>query len=141
MSYYEKEFLQNLERVANDRIEQLYATPQDDELRPGLVQDVIDMTKVLNEAAQIDAKERDMERQRENEETRILEEADIEKKKIDPSWKRVGFEMAKAVVPLVISIVGYGVLQERLFDYESDPEGHFIHSSAGRQFSLPKFWK
>lgn len=141
MSYYESEFLQNLEKVTNDRIKQLRTMSQEDELRPGLVQDIIDMTKVLNEAAQIDAKERDMERQRENEETRILEEADIEKKKIDPSWKRVSFEMAKAVVPLVISIIGYGVLQGRLFDYESDPEGHFIHSSAGRQFSLPKFWK
>lgn len=141
MSYYEKAFLQNLEKVADDRIRQLGEMSQDDELRPGLVQDVIDMTKVLNEAAQIDAKERDMERQRENEETRILEEADIEKKKIDPSWKRVTFELSKAILPLVASMIGYGVLQARLFDYESDPEGHFIHSSAGRQFSLPKFWK
>lgn len=140
MSYYEKEFLQKLEKVTEAKIKQLGEMKQDDEMRGGLTQDVIDLTKVLNEAAQIDAKERDMERQRDNEETRILEEADIEKKKIDPSWKRMAFEMAKAVVPLAISVVSYGIFQGRMFNFEKDPEG-YIHSSVGRQLSLPRFWK
>lgn len=138
MSYYEKEFLQKLEKVTEAKIRQLGEMKQDDELRGGLTQDVIDLTKVLNEAAQIDAKERDMARQRDNEETRILEEADIEKKKIDPSWKRVAFEMAKAVVPLAISVVSYGVFQTKLMKYEE--EGRIV-STAGRQLSLPRFWK
>lgn len=138
MSYYDKEFLQKLEKVTEAKIQELAGMCQENELRPGLTQDVIDLTKVLNEAAQIDAKERDMERQRDNEETRILEEADIEKKKIDPSWKRVAFEMAKAVVPLAISVVSYGVFQTKLMKYEE--EGRIV-STAGRQLSLPRFWK
>lgn len=138
MSYYEKEFLQKLEKVTEAKIKQLGEMKQDDELRGGLTQDVIDLTKVLNEAAQIDAKERDMERQRNNEETRIIEEHKIELFKLDPSAKRVAFEMAKAVVPLIISVVSYGVFQTKLMKYEE--EGRIV-STAGRQLSLPRFWK
>ena len=61
-----------------------------------------------------------------------------ERKKQELTWGRVTLEMAKVVVPLIISFVGYNVFQKRLMKFE---ETGRITSTAGKELHLPKFMK
>ena len=61
-----------------------------------------------------------------------------ERKKQELTWGRVGLEMAKVVVPLVVSFAGYNVFQKRILKFE---ETGRLTSTAGRELHLPKFMK
>lgn len=65
-----------------------------------------------------------------------MNETERDKQKL--TWGRVGLEMAKVVVPLVISFAGYNVFQKRVLKFE---ETGRICSTAGRELHLPKFMK
>lgn len=71
----------------------------------------------------------------EEERNKVLAGIELEKQRI--TWKKVGVEMAKAVVPLVISLVGYNIFQKRTLFFE---EHGSICSFAGRELHLPKIF-
>lgn len=63
----------------------------------------------------------------------------LEQEKQKISWKRIGFEMAKIIVPLGLTILVRGKEREEIFDFE---EHGRITSTVGRQFRLQDlFWK
>lgn len=63
---------------------------------------------------------------------------ELEQKKSELSWQRVTFEMAKVIVPTVISIGAYEHFQRRILEFE---ETGRITSTAGRELHLPRFFK
>lgn len=63
---------------------------------------------------------------------------ELEQKKSELSWQRVTFEMAKIMVPTIISIGAYEHFQRRILEFE---ETGRITSTAGRELHLPRFFK
>lgn len=63
---------------------------------------------------------------------------ELEQKKSELSWQRVIFEMAKIMVPTIISIGAYEHFQRRILEFE---ENGRINSTAGRELHLPRFFK
>lgn len=80
----------------------------------------------------------DKEERRRIDEERNKATNETERKKQELTWGRVGLEMAKVVVPLVVSIAGYNVFQKRILKFE---ETGRISSTAGRELHLPRFFK
>ena len=72
----------------------------------------------------------------EEDRNKAINETERDKQKL--TWGRVGLEMAKVVVPLVVSFAGYNVFQKRVLKFE---ETGRISSTAGRELHLPKFMK
>lgn len=62
----------------------------------------------------------------------------IERGKQELTGGRVAFEIAKLVVPLVVSYLGYNVFQKRILLFEKTGR---VVSTAGRELHLPKFMK
>lgn len=80
----------------------------------------------------------DKQERRRIEEERNKAQNETERDKQKLTWGRVGLEMAKVVVPLVVSFAGYNVFQKRVLKFE---ETGRISSTAGRELHLPKFMK
>lgn len=72
----------------------------------------------------------------EEDRNKAMNETERDKQKL--TWGRVGLEMAKVVVPLVVSFAGYNVFQKRVLKFE---ETGRISSTPGRELHLPKFMK
>lgn len=62
----------------------------------------------------------------------------VERDKQKLTWSRIGFEMAKVVVPTLVSIFAYDVFQKRIMKFE---ETGRICTTAGRELHLPRFMK
>lgn len=80
----------------------------------------------------------DKQERRRIEEDRNKAQNETERDKQKLTWGRVGLEMAKVVVPLVVSFAGYNIFQKRVLKFE---ETGRISSTAGRELHLPKFMK
>lgn len=77
------------------------------------------------------------ERRRIDEEKNKMQ-AENEVAKMELTWKKMLFEMAKVLLPTGLSVVAYHVFQKRLLEFE---ETGRLTSSASRGLNLPKFWK
>lgn len=64
--------------------------------------------------------------------------AEIERDKQKITWERVGLEMSKVIIPLLIQVIAFSELQKRMFIFEKTDS---IHSFGGREMHLPRFWK
>lgn len=62
----------------------------------------------------------------------------LEQEKAKLSWQRTTFEMAKIIVPSIISIAAYDWFQRRIIDFE---ENGRLTTTASRELHLPKFMK
>lgn len=91
----------------------------------------------LNELHVKELEYQDKVARREMEERRNGQMAIIEMEKNDISWKRIGLELSKVVIPVLISGILYGVYQKRLLAFE---ENGRLTSHASRELHLPKFW-
>lgn len=80
----------------------------------------------------------DKQERRRIEEERNKAQNETERDKQKLTWDRVGLEMAKVIVPLLVSFAGYNVFQKRVLKFE---ETGRISSTAGRELHLPKFMK
>lgn len=80
-----------------------------------------------------DKKER---RRIDEERNKAMNETERDKQRL--TWSRVGLEMAKAIVPLVVSFIGYDVFQKRILKFE---ETGRLTSTASRELHLPRFLK
>ncbi len=80
----------------------------------------------------------DKQERRRIEEERNEAANETERNKQKLTWSRVAFEMAKVVVPVGISMIGYNIFQKRVLKFE---ETGRISSTAGRELHLPKFTK
>lgn len=74
-------------------------------------------------------------REIEKEKNKAMESVERDKQKL--TWGRVGLELAKGVLPLVVSFAGYNVFQKRVLKFE---ETGRITSTAGRELHLPKLF-
>lgn len=72
----------------------------------------------------------------EEERNEAMNETERDKQKL--TWGRVVLEMAKVVVPLVVSFGGYNVFQKRILKFE---ETGRLTSTASRELHLPKCFK
>lgn len=72
----------------------------------------------------------------EEERNKAMNETERDKQKL--TWDRIGLEMAKVVVPMVVSFAGYNVFQKRILKFE---ETGRLTSTASRELHLPKFLK
>ena len=62
----------------------------------------------------------------------------LEQEKSKLGWQRVTFEMAKIIVPSIISIAAYDYFQRRIIDFE---ENGRLTTTASRELHLPKFMR
>lgn len=63
---------------------------------------------------------------------------ELEKQKAGLGWQRVTFEMAKILIPSIVSIAAYDYFQRRIIDFE---ENGRLTTTASRELHLPKFMK
>lgn len=102
------------------------------------------LTKSLHLVELLATVDRDADEYHDKQERRRIEEErnkaqnETERDKQKLTWGRVGLEMAKVIVPLVVSFAGYNVFQKRILKFE---ETGRICSTAGRELRLPKFMK
>ena len=80
--------------------------------------------------------DKDERRRIEEERNKAMNETERDKQKL--TWGGVGLEMAKLVVPLLVSFAGYNVFQKRILKFE---ETGRLTSTASRELHLPKFMK
>lgn len=81
------------------------------------------------EADRLDKRER---REIEKEKNRIEDE----KQKL--STKKMIFEMAKVLLPTALSLIGFGVYQARMMEFEKTDN---FTTFTSREMHLPRFWK
>lgn len=62
----------------------------------------------------------------------------LEREKQKISWKRIGLEFGKVLLPLFLTIAHYNHAQKKIFDFE---EHGRITSTPGRQLGLPRIFK
>lgn len=98
----------------------------------------IHLVELLITADKDNAEYYDKQERRRIEEERNKAQNETERDKQKLTWGRVGLEMAKVVVPLVVSFAGYNVFQKRVMKFE---ETGRITSTAGRELHLPKIMK
>lgn len=103
-----------------------------------MVDDLQKLVDSLNKLNQADYDAYDKQERREIDRLKNQALYDLEKKKSELSWQRVTFEMAKIIVPTVISIGAYEHFQRRILEFE---ETGRINSTAGRELHLPRFFK
>ncbi len=102
---------------------------------------VDNLQKLVNSLNQINQTEYDgYDKQERREIDKLKNQAlyELERKKSEMSWQRVTFEMAKIIVPTIISIGAYEHFQKRILEFE---ETGRITSTAGRELHLPRFFK
>lgn len=85
---------------------------------------------------QNDAWDKQEKRRIEEERNKASNNVEIQKQSL--TWGRVGLELGKVVVPILVSFAGYNVFQKRILRFE---ETGRISSTAGRELHLPKFMK
>ena len=103
-----------------------------------MVQDLNGLVAALNQLNQSEYERLDKEGRRKLDDKKNQALYELELKKSELSWKRVTFEMAKIIVPTIISIGAYDYFQKRVLEFE---ENGRINSTAGRELHLPKFLK
>ena len=127
-----------LETAVANHLTNLESMDEGDENRDQYYKETVGLAEKLI-AADKDANEAwDKQERRELERKRNDDANEIERDKQELGWKRIGFEMAKVVVPVVISMIGYNAFQKRVMKYE---ETGRISSTAGRELHLPSFMK
>ena len=127
-----------LETAVANHLTNLESMDEGDENRDQYYKETVGLAEKLI-AADKDANEAwDKQERRELERKRNDDANEIERDKQELGWKRIGFEMAKVVVPVVISMIGYNAFQKRVMKYE---ETGRISSTAGRELHLPSFVK
>lgn len=133
-----KETYEMLERAAQIQLENIEALNTESKEGKDALTKSIHLVELL---ASID---RDADEYHDKTERRRIEEKrndaqnETERDKQKLTWGRVGLEMAKVVVPIVVSFAGYNVFQKRVLKFE---ETGRITSTAGRELHLPKFGK
>lgn len=96
------------------------------------------MLELLIAADKDNADYYDKQERREIEKQKNEAQITVERDKQKLTWNRIGFEMAKVVVPTLMSIFAYDIFQKRILKFE---ETGRITSTAGRELHLPRFLK
>lgn len=127
-----------LEKAAQVQLEQVeMLDPESKEGKEALTKSIhlveLLITTDKDNADYYDKKER---RRIEEERNKAQNQTEREKQKL--TWGRAAFEMAKVVVPMVGSLIGYNIFQKRVLKFE---ETGRITSTAGRELHLPRFTK
>ena len=134
----QKETYQLLETAVVNHLNTLEGMDVKDEGREQYYKETVGLADKLIAVDKDDIEAWDKQERREIEKKRNDDANEIEKEKQKLGWKRIGFEMAKVVVPIVVSMIGYNTFQKRVMKYE---ETGRISSTAGRELHLPSFMK
>lgn len=129
------DMLEKAAQVQLERIEK--ADPETKEGKDALAK-AVELVNLLISTDKIgyDYHDREERRRIDEEKNKSDNQTEIDKQKL--TWSKVGLEMAKAIVPLAVSMIGYNVFQKRLMRFE---ETGRVCSTAGRELHLPKFMK
>lgn len=104
-----------------------------------LVSDLTKLVDSVNELNKTEYEYYDKQERREIDREKNQALAELENKKSELGWKRVTFELAKVVIPSLISIGAYDLFQKRVLKFEET--GRLV-STASRELHLPKLpWK
>lgn len=98
----------------------------------------IQLAELLITTDRDDAESHDKQERRRIEEERNKAMNEVEREKQKITLSKAGLEMAKVVVPLMISFVAYNVFQKRVMKFE---ETGRVTSTAGKELHLPRFMK
>jgi len=102
------------------------------------VGDLVKLLETANKDDEMMANLEDSRDRREIERDKNATMAKLEVERNKLSWPRAGLEIAKVILPTLLSIGAYSVFQHRVLKFE---ETGRIVSTAGRSLSLPKFFK
>lgn len=125
-----------LEKINNlYKVESEYWSKSDDrELQKEHNEKMLEM-----EEKKLELEEKKLKQHEDIEQSRRNAELALEQEKQKITWKRVGFEMGKIVIPLAITAVIRRKERGEMFDFETHGR---ITSTVGRQFRLTDlFWK
>lgn len=103
-----------------------------------MVDDLTKLVDSLNKLNQTEYEKLDKDGRRKIDTMKNQALYELEQKKSELSWQRVTFEMAKIMIPTIISIGAYEHFQRRILEFE---ETGRITSTAGRELHLPRFFK
>lgn len=107
-------------------------------VRKSITDETARLVELLIAADKEDAERYDKQERRRIDEDRNKATAEVEMSKQEITWKRVGLEMAKLIVPLSMSMAGYDFFQKRMIKFEET--GRFT-SAVSRELHLPNFFK
>lgn len=123
----QKDTYEDLEEVLVDYISALGNVPPDSKEAGIIMSRVKSMIEKLNEIDQVQNK-------------KVCDEMNhqLESDRNNLDWRKVALDLIKVFGPIIISVMSYAVLQQKLLRFE---ETGNLSTSASKQFSLPKFWK
>lgn len=130
------ETMELMEQAVQERLKNDEGLVEGDELYN--MKETVSLIEQMNVARQteLDALDKEERRKLEREKNETLIRVEKEKQKI--TFARAALEMAKIVVPSVISVVAYSVFQKRVLIFEKTGR---VCSTAGRELHMPKFMK
>ena len=126
-----------LEEVAY-HLEQIDLLENGSKEQQAMVQDLKLLVDALNTMNQAELNAMNESERREIERIKNEKLYELEKEKSKLGWQRVTFEMAKVMLPIIVSIAAYEHFQNRIIDFETNGR---LTSTAARELHLPKFWK
>lgn len=133
-----KETMELLERQIRTDLKRLDQLNEDPATRSKAVHDVSMLIERLTDAENAAEKRIDNEGRREIDKARNESTVQLERQKQDLDWKRLGLEIAKIAVPVVVPLFVWRKSFKEMVTFEET--GRFT-SSASRELRLPKIFK
>ena len=132
----EVELKEALVEEIQNHLELINTVPKGSKEQQALVQDLTRLVDSVNELNKTEYEYYDKQERREMDREKNQAMNELESKKSDLGWKRITFELAKVVIPALISIGAYDVFQKRVLKFEET--GRLV-TTASRELHLPKF--
>lgn len=127
---------EGLETEVQRQLELINSVPKGSKEQAVIMEDLTKLVGCVDRLNQTEYEFYDRQERREIDRKKNESMLELENKKSEISFGRAAFELAKVIIPPVITLVAYDRFQKRIIKFEET--GRLV-STAARELHLPKF--
>lgn len=127
---------EGLETEVQRQLELINSVPKGSKEQAVITEDLTKLVGCVDRLNQTEYEFYDRQERREIDRKKNESMLELENKKSEISFTRAAFELAKVIIPPVITLVAYDRFQKRIIKFEET--GRLV-STAARELHLPKF--
>ena len=132
------ELREQLETEVQRQLELIESVPKGSKEQAVITEDLTKLVGCIDRLNQTEYEFYDRQERREIDRKKNESMLELENKKSEIGFTRAAFELAKVIIPPVITLVAYDRFQKRIIKFEET--GRLV-STAARELHLPKFLK
>ena len=132
------EIREQLETEVQRQLELIESVPKGSKEQAVITEDLTKLVGCIDRLNQTEYEFYDRQERREIDRKKNESMLELENKKSEIGFTRAAFELAKVIIPPVITLVAYDRFQKRIIKFEET--GRLV-STAARELHLPKFLK